>query len=59
MDHPFEIVATAEELEKGEMKSFLDKEKGEYLVSWYFQDHMKNAVYKAVKQKKCFWRWCF
>lgn len=59
VDHPFEIVATSKEFEHGEMKTYLDKEKNEYQVSWYYQNHMKNDVYKASKQKKCFWRWCF
>lgn len=59
IDEPFQVVATKEELEQGELLTSLDKEKKEYVVQWYSGNHQKMKIYKAKRKRFCFWRWCF
>lgn len=59
INEPFEVVASQEEITKGEIQTYLDKEKKEYVVQWYYKDHQKMKTYPAVKKKLCIWRWCF
>lgn len=58
IDEPFKVVATQQELQQGELLTFLDKEKNEYIVQWYSGSHQKMKIYKAKRKQFCFWRWC-
>ncbi len=58
IDKPFEIVATQEEFEEGELTTYLSKSSLEYIVQWNHHEHQEIEIYD-VSKKFCIWGWCF